>query len=45
MGLFAELKRRNVFRVGVAYVLLAWVVIQVTDTVGPALTLPEFKLA
>ena len=45
MGLFAELKRRNVFRVGVAYVLLAWVVIQVTDTVGPALNLPEWTLS
>jgi TolB-like protein/Flp pilus assembly protein TadD len=45
MGLFAELKRRNVFRVGAAYVLLAWVVIQVTDTVGPALNLPEWTLA
>lgn len=44
MGLIAELKRRNVFRVGVAYVLLAWVVIQVTDTVGPALNLPEWTL-
>lgn len=44
MGLIAELKRRNVFRVGVAYVLLAWVVIQVTDTVGPAISLPEWTL-
>ena len=44
MGLIAELKRRNVFRVGVAYVLLAWVVIQVTDTVGPAINLPEWTL-
>jgi hypothetical protein len=45
MGLIAELKRRNVFRVGVAYVLLAWVVIQVTDTVGPAINLPDWTLA
>jgi TolB-like protein/Flp pilus assembly protein TadD len=44
MGILAELKRRNVFRVGVAYVLLAWVVIQVTDTVGPAISLPEWTL-
>ena len=44
MGLFAELKRRNVFRVGVAYVLLAWVVIQVTDTIGPAINLPDWTL-
>jgi hypothetical protein len=26
MSIFQELKRRNVFRVGIAYVLLGWVV-------------------
>lgn len=31
MGLFAELKRRNVIRVGIAYVLVAWVVLQIID--------------
>ncbi|MEJ2534174.1 MAG: tetratricopeptide repeat protein [Gammaproteobacteria bacterium] len=31
MSLFEELKRRNVFRVGVAYVLLGWVVLQGAD--------------
>jgi TolB-like protein len=45
MGFFEELKRRNVFRVGVAYLLFSWVIIQVTDTVGPALKLPEWTLA
>ncbi|HSD69977.1 MAG TPA: hypothetical protein VLB07_10505, partial [Woeseiaceae bacterium] len=45
MGLFDELKRRNVFRVGAAYLLFAWVIIQVTDTVGPALHLPDWTLA
>jgi TolB-like protein len=44
MSLFAELKRRNVFRVGAAYVLLGWVVVQVTDTVSPALNLPDWTL-
>ncbi len=29
--LFEELKRRNVFKVGTAYVVLAWLVAQVTD--------------
>lgn len=28
MSLFAELKRRNVFRVGIAYVVLAWILLQ-----------------
>lgn len=44
MKLIEELKRRNVFRVGAAYVLLGWVVVQVTDTVTPALKLPEWTL-
>lgn len=42
MSLFAELKRRNVFRVGIAYVVLAWLVLQVGDTLAPALHLPEW---
>lgn len=33
MSLFNELKRRNVFRVGVTYVVAAWVVAQVADLV------------
>ena len=44
MGFIAELKRRNVFRVGVAYLVLGWVVIQVTDIVSPALNLPDWTL-
>ena len=43
-SLFSELKRRNVFKVGVAYLVLAWVVVQVTDTAVPALHLPEWIL-
>jgi len=41
MSFFAELKRRNVFRVAIAYVVLAWIVMQVGDTLAPALRLPE----
>ena len=39
-SLFAELKRRNVFKAGAAYLALGWVVVQVTATVVPALNLP-----
>jgi TolB-like protein/Tfp pilus assembly protein PilF len=39
-SLFAELKRRNVFKAGIAYLALGWVVVQVTSTVVPALNLP-----
>jgi TolB-like protein/tetratricopeptide (TPR) repeat protein len=41
-SLFAELKRRNVFRAGVAYLALGWVVTQVTSTVAPQLHLPDW---
>lgn len=33
MSFFNELKRRNVFRVGIAYVVVAWLVMQVADVV------------
>ena len=33
MSLIEELKRRNVFRVGIAYVVVAWLTIQVADVV------------
>ena len=40
MSFFAELKRRNVFRVGAAYLVVAWLLMQVIDTLVPALHLP-----
>jgi len=42
MSFFQELKRRNVFRVAVAYVIVAWLLLQVGDTLGPALRLPDW---
>lgn len=35
MRLYSELKRRNVFRVGAAYAVAAWLLIQVADTTFP----------
>lgn len=35
MSLFGELKRRNVLRVGTAYIVTAWLLIQVADTILP----------
>lgn len=40
MTFFAELKRRHVFKVGVAYIVLAWVILQVTDLFADNLSLP-----
>ena len=33
MSFFAELKRRNVFKVGIAYLIGAWLLLQITDVV------------
>jgi TolB-like protein len=41
MSLFAELKRRNVFRVAIAYGVAAWLLLQVTDIVAPIMQLPD----
>ncbi len=44
MSLIAELKRRNVFRVGVAYGIVAWLLVEMASVVLPALRLPEWTL-
>jgi TolB-like protein len=43
-GLFAELKRRNVFRVGAAYLVVAWLLVEVSDTIFPRLGLPDWTV-
>jgi TolB-like protein/dienelactone hydrolase len=42
MSLFAELKQRKVLRVAATYAVIAWLLIQVSATVGPALNLPAW---
>jgi TolB-like protein len=44
MSLIAELKRRNVFRVGAAYGIVAWLLVEMASVVLPALRLPEWTL-
>ena len=44
MSLIAELKRRNVFRVGGAYAVVAWLLIEISDTIFPRLGLPEWTV-
>jgi tetratricopeptide (TPR) repeat protein len=44
MSFFAELKRRRVFRVAGAYIVGAWIVLQVADTLFPALHLPPWTV-
>jgi TolB-like protein len=45
MPLIAELKRRNVFRVGVAYAIVAWLLVEVASVVLPALNVPNWALS
>ena len=44
MSLFEELKRRNVFRVGIAYAISAWVLLQIVDLVLENITAPDWVM-
>src|SRR5438067_6118183 len=39
---FAELKRRNVYKVAVAYAVIAWLLVQVATQVFPFLEIPNW---
>ena len=41
MSLVQELKRRNVIRVGVLYLVAAWLLLQLTDVLSSLLPVPE----
>src|SRR5882762_6096112 len=41
-SLFAELKRRNVYKVAVAYAVVGWLVVQISSTVLPTFHAPEW---
>ncbi len=43
-SLLEELKRRKVFRVAAVYAVVSWVIIQVADTLFPALQLPDWTI-
>ena len=42
MTLFAELKRRNVFRVAIAYAIASWVLVQIIDVISPVFEIHEW---
>ncbi len=44
LALLEELKRRNVFRVALAYLVVAWLLIEVASTLFPILQLPEWSV-
>src|SRR5947199_6781764 len=41
---FAELKRRNVYKVAVAYAIVGWLLVQVTTQVFPIFEIPNWAL-
>jgi TolB-like protein len=43
-GLFDELKHRNVFRVGIAYIIGGWLIAQVADLAGDAFGAPAWVM-
>ncbi len=44
-NIFSELRRRNVFRVAAAYVVVSWLILQVVETVSTPLNLPDWTAA
>ena len=42
LSLFTELKRRNVFKVGVAYIVTAWLILQVADVILGNIEAPDW---
>lgn len=42
LSLFRELKRRHVFKVGIAYVVVAWLILQVSDVVLGQIGVPDW---
>ena len=44
MSFFAELKRRNVFRMGIAYIVVAWVLLQAIDFALDIISAPNWVM-
>jgi len=42
LSLYNELNRRNVFKVAVAYIIVAWLIMQAGEVLSPALHLPDW---
>ena len=41
---FAELKQRNVYRVGIAYALVAWLLMQIASQIFPFFEIPNWAV-
>ena len=43
-GFFLELRKRHVVKVSIAYLVVAWLVLQLADVIFPALGLPDWSI-
>src|ERR1051326_3525197 len=43
-GFFAELKRRNVYKVAVAYAVVGWLLVQIATQVSPYFEIPNWAV-
>jgi adenylate cyclase len=41
---FAELKRRNVYKIAIAYAVVAWLLLQIATQVFPFLEIPNWAI-
>ena len=44
MSFLGELRRRNVVKVAVAYVIVGWILVEVSSTVFPIVQLPDWTV-
>ncbi len=44
LSFFDELKRRNVFRVGIAYTITAWLIAQIADLAATSFFAPDWVM-
>jgi len=44
MSLIAELRRRNVFRVGAAYAIVGWLLVEVASVLLPTFEAPDWVM-
>ena len=44
MSLLSELKRRNVFRIGFAYIITAWLVVQIAELAATSFFAPDWVM-
>ena len=44
MALASELRRRNIFKVSLAYMIVSWIIVQVADVILPAFQAPDWVM-